>query len=181
MLCPPCPHPHPAPRTPHPAPRTPHPAPRTPHPAPGTPHPAPLPSPPRASLPPPANATLPAGPLIVGYYESWSAPESVASPADLDLAKLPSYINGGVGVGWGRGAPGMGVGVGCACSAASNPPHTRGHPWAPLRAAVVILSFAKPNCRYKKGNLNFKGTGLLFYSLTVGAPPTSPAPRAAAE
>jgi hypothetical protein len=36
---------------------------------------------------------LPTGPLIVGYYQTWSA-TWVSSGANLDLANMPGYVNG---------------------------------------------------------------------------------------
>ncbi|WIA15784.1 hypothetical protein OEZ85_002398 [Tetradesmus obliquus] len=69
--------------SPSPAPKSPSPSP-SPSPQPGSPSPPPSPRPP--------GAVLPAGPLLVGYYESWSDP-GAASGAAMDLSKLPGYVN----------------------------------------------------------------------------------------
>ncbi|KAI8475983.1 MAG: glycoside hydrolase superfamily [Monoraphidium minutum] len=54
---------------------------------------APSPSPsPAPSGPAPANALLPSGPIITGYYQTWSAPWK-SSGASLDLANIPAYVN----------------------------------------------------------------------------------------
>jgi hypothetical protein len=50
-----------------------------------------LQSPIRLTLP---AASCPSPPVPPGYYESWSA-NWVSEAAKLDLANLPSYINGG--------------------------------------------------------------------------------------
>lgn len=60
----------------------------SPYHVPRTPHPAPNPG------PAPTNALLPSGPLLVGYYESWAAPWK-ATGAEMDLARMPAYVNGG--------------------------------------------------------------------------------------
>ncbi|GBF95961.1 chitinase [Raphidocelis subcapitata] len=62
-----------------------------PSPSPGaSPAPSPSPSPPPS--PPPVNPALPTGPLIVGYYQTWSAPW-VSVGANMDLANIPGYVN----------------------------------------------------------------------------------------
>ena len=47
--------------------------------------------------PAPVNPMLPSGPLIVGYYQTWSAGWA-SSGANLDIAKIPAYVNGEGGV-----------------------------------------------------------------------------------
>ncbi|KAF6265045.1 glycoside hydrolase superfamily [Scenedesmus sp. NREL 46B-D3] len=71
----------------------------TPPPSPdAAPSPSPSPtSPPSSSSPGPAppgaaNPLLPRGPLNVAYYETWSA-AAAATGAQMDLARIPSYIN----------------------------------------------------------------------------------------
>ena len=45
-----------------------------------------------ATGPAPANPLLPTGDLLVGYYQSWSAPWA-SNGANMDLANTPSYVN----------------------------------------------------------------------------------------
>ena len=56
-------------------------------------HPCQMPDSGNSTVPPAPGGLLPSGPLIVGYYQSWSALWK-SNGADLDLANIPSYVNG---------------------------------------------------------------------------------------
>ncbi|KAF8057665.1 endochitinase [Scenedesmus sp. PABB004] len=85
------------PASPSPSPASPVAPSPSPRPPAASPSPAPVvasPSPAPAASPAPTSArgSLPKGPLVVAYYQTWSAPWA-SSGAAMDLAKIPSYIN----------------------------------------------------------------------------------------